>query len=950
MSPQPPSPESRGLPPGLLPEWLDWIEQRNIEGIHVGVENRVRSLEACQRMISAGSLPRDGKAFLICFGAILCRSSESQGAYRVAVGDFLSQQSAGAIGSMPRRPGGSTSTAVPDVESRRPFPWAWLGLGILLAGLVWLLWPPTETRVGADHRPPIQPATNPVPIAGLTPNATFRYFTNVIVTTNTGPARPDPSPERNALVGSSRAVALACALGLLAWGWDRLRRRLYLRQGPSISEAAAGLVSSVDGSSGPLDRIAKDSAEGLRQRRSGQTEVFDLAATQRATLRAAGAFSPRFRRVATTPAYLFLIQREHPRDHFAEYQFEWIARLARAGVACDVFTFRTAPGHGCFRWDPSRPEADAGKPVALNALLEALPANRLVVMSDPEAGIDFLSGRPYRWILQLAERPEKAWMVPRPRPAWGRRESALRDAGFVVMPSSAEAFTDLATAFGEGQVPFETEAGGVRRYPGILQTDPIGLLARTHAPDPATLEKLVNDLRAYLGPLRFQWLCATCLFPAVSPGLTRFFGQFFARPGNDAAEMDQDRFALASLPFQRHAVIPLWLRRRLIRELGRTSAVELRGRLTAFLLGMQAGRGNGSIPVGASAPQPRVRHLWDWISSRTGLAGDSVLVEFLNPGHLAPLAQRLPEAVRQRLFPEGVAAYGLKPWVAIGLLCLGLVAWAAPRLLPQPGPVKRGTLTFTQTNFLTTPAFTNSLGMVFVPVTSAGVWFSAWETRVQDYTAYAAENPKVDGSWRDPVYQGVLLTPGPRHPVVNVSWFDATNFCHWLTLRERKTDRLPAGYRYRLPTDLEWSAAVGLNGKHGETPAERSMKLPGVYPWGRAWPPPSGSGNFADETAGRRFGRPWGIIAGFTDGYATTSPVGGFQGLPEGMYDLSGNVWEWCEDRPGKDGDTRVLRGGSWRNADPDRLLSSYRADGDPVTGNGSIGFRVVLGVDGSAR
>jgi len=194
------------------------------------------------------------------------------------------------------------------------------------------------------------------------------------------------------------------------------------------------------------------------------------------------------------------------------------------------------------------------------------------------------------------------------------------------------------------------------------------------------------------------------------------------------------------------------------------------------------------------------------------------------------------------------------------------------------------------------------------------------------------------------------VTPGPTHPVVNVSWIDATNFCHWLTGREGKAGRLPAGYRYRLPTDLEWSAAVGLSGEQGETPQKRDRKVPGVYPWGRTWPPPTGSGNFADETAGVSFGNDWGIIAGYKDGFTTTSPAGVFRSTPTGIYDLSGNVWEWCEDWYDGDKKYRVLRGGSWNYDDPGYLLSSFRIYDGPDARYVIVGFRVVLGVDGSAR
>ncbi len=258
---------------------------------------------------------------------------------------------------------------------------------------------------------------------------------------------------------------------------------------------------------------------------------------------------------------------------------------------------------------------------------------------------------------------------------------------------------------------------------------------------------------------------------------------------------------------------------------------------------------------------------------------------------------------------------------------------------------------------LTRGSFENSLGMRFVPVkTSADgtqqVLFSIWATRVQDYAEYAKANPAVDQTWKDPVWEGVKVTPEPTCPVVCVSWEDAKGFCAWLTQRDRAAGLIPASAEYRLSTDVEWSWAVGIGEAEekagaGRTPQEKDRKIaagthPYAYPWGKDWPPKKGAGNYADATAKKVFPK-FTVIDGYDDGFATTSPVGSFPANPNGLYDLGGNIWEWCEDfYDGKSG-SRVLRGSSWDCSDSSYLLSSFRLNYGAGRRFNRCGFRLVL-------
>ncbi len=165
-----------------------------------------------------------------------------------------------------------------------------------------------------------------------------------------------------------------------------------------------------------------------------------------------------------------------------------------------------------------------------------------------------------------------------------------------------------------------------------------------------------------------------------------------------------------------------------------------------------------------------------------------------------------------------------------------------------------------------------------------------------------------------------------------------------LTEQDRKAGRLGTNQSYRLPSDEEWSAAVGLKEENGKTPEARDMKVKGIFPWGTKFPPPAGAGNYAGSEA-RTGGwkADWRTIDGYRDEYARTSPAGSFKANRYGIHDLGGNVWEWCQDWFNAKEEGRVLRGASWNYDDPGALLSSARSSGRPEARVTLIGFRCVL-------
>lgn len=288
-----------------------------------------------------------------------------------------------------------------------------------------------------------------------------------------------------------------------------------------------------------------------------------------------------------------------------------------------------------------------------------------------------------------------------------------------------------------------------------------------------------------------------------------------------------------------------------------------------------------------------------------------------------------------RLIRNEIGDLDMSPW--------DLVKSSTTRSTPKP-----------KLRHLTANRQTNSLGQIFAPIADAGVLFCVWDTRVVDFEAFVSaanydatggmysvcgEGWKQQGdSWKSPGFE-----QNPMHPVVGVSWNDAKAFCEWLTRTERAKGLITSNQLYRLPTDWEWGAAVDFKQSKERTPAKKNRKKTTTYPWGTQWPPPKGMGNYAGlEVRATVWPESWEVITNYDDGYPRTSPVGAFSSNRFGLYDMGGNVWQWCEDFYNGRNGPRVLRGGSW-NDTAEEAFAACREFDMPQTRMSHYGFRVVL-------
>lgn len=198
---------------------------------------------------------------------------------------------------------------------------------------------------------------------------------------------------------------------------------------------------------------------------------------------------------------------------------------------------------------------------------------------------------------------------------------------------------------------------------------------------------------------------------------------------------------------------------------------------------------------------------------------------------------------------------------------------------------------------------------------------------------------KADRKWN---WQSPGFKQAEDHPVVQVSWNDAVAFCEWLSRKE--------GVKYRLPTEAEWEYACRCG-------------QPGVWSFGSELKNVPTCINFADSSLIEHFGSYSGAMW-MSDGFPFTAPVGSFPPNAWGLYEMSGNAGEWCQDwydrsyyrkSPAVDpqgptnGRERVCRGGNF-SFPPYDCRSASRSYDFPNAADANQGFRVLREIPEKAK
>jgi hypothetical protein len=460
------------------------------------------------------------------------------------------------------------------------------------------------------------------------------------------PSARTPLPEIRRwpwMVGLSAAAALAAYLFLLAS--ERLRRHLVLKrlpvdQRPELHTLISEATTPAELSGPQLRRLVG----GLRRPREQEAVELEVEKTVAATARAAGWFSPVFVPRRQMPEYVVLVSRRSAEDHQARWIDVMLQRIEQNGVVMTRYHFSDDP-RVCRRAD------NPGMCYQLSELAVIHHAATLFLFTESAACFDPVSGRPTPWTETLRSWPRRVLFTPETPYRWTQREWALAAEGMIIYPATAAGLQSYAGLSGEWRIERLFPAPYARSFPAIIGAD--ALRWQDKNPPPAeTQETLLRQLKGYLGPEGFLWLCACAVYPEISWPLTWYLAETLH--GDDRSPKRGSPYtrllpSLARLPWFRSGTMPDWLRLALIGQLTARQEADIRRALKLLI--------EKITTRPAAQPGPAVLSFAPWLepkdilqtASTDSLMHEAVFLGFMSGASLDQLGVQAPYAL-ERLF------------------------------------------------------------------------------------------------------------------------------------------------------------------------------------------------------------------------------------------------------------------------------------------------------------
>jgi len=984
-------------------EFLAQLEQ---QGFTIGVEHHLR-LQTVLNVLPPDCKPSDVK-FYLC--PIFAANAKQQQQFYHAFDAYFAAFEPERVREAERQTEERRKAAPPLPEPKR---WQFVLFGVLITILVMVV--SFQWQYGAWLLPSLRPT--PTPTVAATPVPEMSPTPETTVTPEAAPtAVPTPQAATTGISWRYRALlfyidyrlqirlllVLTPLLALVlmeAWRWQQRKLALERRRGKRPPRVWPIRVDAP-----PLPFLQHDplrsAARLLRRRVTGNRREIDVNASLKATL-AAGLFPTlRYRHVTRPPEYLILIELPAWRDHAAQFADSIAEALQHDAVFVERYFYERDP-RVCFR------EPD-GERELLADLLDRYRDHRLILIGTGDSLLDPISGAFEGYAALFLEWRDRAMLTPAPVSEWGMREVTLARE-FALLPATLEGLAELAEFWdnptsppnlipstssghrskGEGETsPLSFEAGLLRsrehlslrgasatkqsgRMQGLFRRK---LLAMTERNSSAG----VGFLRDYLGEPVFQWLCACAVYTELRWNLTILLATLPCMPKNLLTE--ENLLRLIRLPYFREGVMPDELRWELIGALTPETERAIRTALVTLL--EQNPPPEGSIAAEGFQLTLAAQRLWALGKNRDErntlkkkmrqsgdlrLLQDYTLVRFLEGASASPLRFVLPRRLRKLFFRHGLPLFGLKNGVRLALALLLVVSFfVVERNLARaiqkelfetmvripagefvmgiaPQDVRKLSLQYDVTRDYFMAEVHDGMGRI-----TNEFLIDRDEVTNKEYVDYLNQlgthqhngislitlnsESSMSRILREGEIYRVIDNEYQRHPVVMVNWAAARAYCEW--------------QGKRLPSEAEWErAARGTNGN--------------VFPWGNEFAPDKANlfqywpTYWYDHAVPEDQQQEMTLAVGsFPDGRS-----------PEGVEDMTGNVWEWTNDLytvyPGNtntdgmynvwhnDENYRVVRGGAFDEYHfAGRASMRFPRQRDVSYDN--VGFRCVADVDGT--
>ena len=670
------------------------------------------------------------------------------------------------------------------------------------------------------------------------------------------------------------------------------------------------------------------------------SDKLDIQKTLETSLQKWPDLTPVYHYYYVRPQYLVLIDQTSLQDHQAKFIALLVQHLVLQKVYIHVYYFDGDP-RVCTGAD------QPGVYISLIQLAHRYPSHRLLIFSDAREFIDPLSGKPFQWTHLFSFWPDRALLIPDPLfPKSGNHP--LHDRHFLIFSASPEGLAHLIHAFNEGHVLYTSMIPNT--LPGFLlssQYDWCGY----HPPSDDQLDLLIMGLRDYLDSASFFWLCACAVYPHLLWQLTLYLGAKLKTKDANSLFNEKRLSIVSSLPWFRVGYMPDWFRRKLLANLSVEQEKQVRQLLYAMLSKVETVKKEADrhflmhtfkyglikrliqrlIKHSQSQTNPlspvHDRIFIQFLENRLSVRIASAVVRsILNTSkHMKQVVQSkdtpvtpLPEKQTNIEPPApGKPKTKIEPntqmefiWIEGGCYMMGQSDDEKKQIIDE-----RGKDVYNLYSKRELPRH---------EVCVSGFWFAKYPVTVGQFrqfvleTQYKTDAEKAGESYtlqddRWQLVKGVhWQNPGfeqdDDHPVVCISWNDSVALTKWLSEKHQRP--------FRLPTEAEWEYAC----RAGTT----TFRF-----WGDDPSQACQYANVADLTLKKRFNYKY--YHNCDDGYVYTSPVGSFLPNPWGLYDMLGNVWEWCADAFDEEAylkheknnpvmelegaSFRVLRGGSWFNS-----------------------------------